>query len=98
MTLVDIPAGAAVFVDSNVLLFAVTGHQDHGAACEALLDRIENQEITGVVSTYVLGEVIHRLMTIEAMDRFGWPAQGIANRLRRHPAEVQQLVRPRQGL
>ena len=37
-------------------------------------------------------------MTIEAADRFGWPVQGIANRLRRHPAEVQQLVLPRRGL
>jgi predicted nucleic acid-binding protein len=37
-------------------------------------------------------------MTIEAADRFGWPVQGMANRLRRHPAEVQQLVLPRQGL
>jgi hypothetical protein len=25
--------------------------------------------------------------------RFGWPYTGIANRLRRHPAEVQQLTR-----
>jgi predicted nucleic acid-binding protein len=62
------------------------------------LDRVENQEITAVTSTHVLGEVVHRMMTIEASDRFGWPIQGIANRLRRHPAEVQQLVRPRQAL
>ena len=36
-------------------------------------------------------------MTIEACDRFGWPLQGIANRLRKHPVEVQQLLRPRQA-
>jgi len=30
-------------------------------------------------------------MTIEAMNQFGWAAQGIATRLRNHPAEVQQL-------
>jgi predicted nucleic acid-binding protein len=62
------------------------------------LDRVENQEFTAVTSTHILGEVVHRMMTIEAADRFGWPIQGIANRLRRHPAEVQQLVQPRQAL
>jgi predicted nucleic acid-binding protein len=70
----------------------------HGVACDEFLDRVENQEIIAVTSTHVLGEVVHRMMTIEAADRFGWPIQGIANRLRRHPAEVQQLVRPRQAL
>jgi predicted nucleic acid-binding protein len=98
MILADIPAGAAVFADANILLFAVTNEAAHGPSCEAFLDRAENQEVTVVASTYTLGEVLHRLMTIEAGERFGWPNQGIANRLRRHPAEVQQLVRPRQAL
>jgi predicted nucleic acid-binding protein len=98
MTLADVPAGATVFVDANILIFALTDHPAHGATCDVFLDRVENQEITAVTSTHVLGEVIHRMMTIEASDRFGWPFRGIANRLRRHPAEVQQLVRPRQAL
>jgi hypothetical protein len=37
-------------------------------------------------------------MTIEAGDRFGWPAKGIAYQLRRHPNEVKQLVRAAQAL
>ena len=92
MTLADIPAGTAVFVDANIFLFALTHHPVNGAACEVFLDRVEHQEITAITSTHILGEVVHRLMTIEASDRFGWPAQGIANRLRRHPLEVQQLA------
>jgi predicted nucleic acid-binding protein len=40
----------------------------------------------------------HRLMTLEACMRFGWPYQGIAQRLRRHPAECRQLTRHRQAL
>src|SRR4051794_13143079 len=98
MTLADIPAGTTVFVDANILLFALTNHPVYGAACETFLDRVENQEITAITSTHILGEVVHRIMTIEACDRFGWPMQGIANRLRRHPTEVQQLTRPRQVL
>lgn len=98
MKLANIAAGTTVFVDANILIFALTNHAVHAAACDAFLDRAENQEIVVVTSTHVLAEVVHRMMTIEASDRFGWPVQGIANRLRRHPAEVQQLVRPRQAL
>jgi predicted nucleic acid-binding protein len=58
MTLADIPAGTTVFVDANILLFALTKHPVHGAACEVFLDRVENQEITAVTSTHTLGEVV----------------------------------------
>jgi predicted nucleic acid-binding protein len=98
MTFDAIPAGLAVFVDANTLLYYFTAHPRYGPACQKLLDRIENKEITGFTSAHVLGEVVHRLMTIEACQRFGWPAKGIARRLRRHPAEVQQLTRSRQAV
>jgi predicted nucleic acid-binding protein len=98
MTFTDIPAGAAVFLDANVLVYASAPHPVYGAACERLLDRIEQQDIQGFTSADVLADVAHRLMTIEACDRFGWPAQGIANRLRRHPGEVQQLLIPRRAV
>jgi hypothetical protein len=38
------------------------------------------------------------MMSQEAADQFGWPMQGMAARLRRHPAEVRQLSRYRQAL
>lgn len=98
MTFDDIPAGQTVFVDANVLLYYFTAHPTYGLACQKLLDRIENQDITGVTSSHVIGEVVHRLMTIEACQRFGWPAKGIAQRLRHHPAEVQQLTRSGQAV
>jgi predicted nucleic acid-binding protein len=37
-------------------------------------------------------------MTIEAITVFGWPAAGIAQRLRRHPIEVQRLTAFRQAI
>jgi predicted nucleic acid-binding protein len=45
-----------------------------------------------------MGEMAHRVMTLEAVMRFGRPLTGMANWLRRHPAEVQQLSRHRQAL
>ena len=38
----------------------------------------------------------HRIMTIEAIAATGWPVAGIAPRLRRHPAQIQQLTGIRQ--
>jgi len=43
----------------------------------------------------VLGEVAHRLMTLEASARFGWPTK-IVDRLKQNPATVQRLVHFRQ--
>ncbi|HEV3081239.1 MAG TPA: type II toxin-antitoxin system VapC family toxin [Gemmataceae bacterium] len=98
MTFDAIAARDAIFVDANVLLYYFTAHPRYGSACQKLLDRIDNKEITGFTSSHVLGEAVHRLMTIEACQRFGWPAKGIAQRLRKHPAEIQQLVRARQAV
>src|SRR5271155_1348447 len=98
MTFDAIAAGSTVFVDANAFLHYFTAHPRYGAACQKLLDRIENKEITGLTSAHVLSEVIHRLMTIEACQIFGWPAKGIARRLRKHPAEVQQLSSARQAV
>jgi len=98
MTFDDIGAGLAIFVDANILLYYFTGHPVYGTACERLLDRIANREVEGHTSAQVLGEVVHRLMTIEACIRFGWLSKGIASRLRKHPAEVQQLTRSTQAI
>src|SRR5438874_9628518 len=98
MRLADLAAGTTVFVDANILVYALANHPTHGVSCDQFLDRVENQEIVAVTSTHVLGELVHRMMTIEASNRFGWPNQGIANRLRRHPNEVKQLTHGPQAL
>jgi predicted nucleic acid-binding protein len=98
MIFTDLPVGAAVFLDANTLVYHFSQHQRYGATCTDLLERIARQELAGHSSIAVLGEVAHRLMALEAIGRFGWPNAGIANRLRRHPAEVQQLMRFRQAI
>jgi predicted nucleic acid-binding protein len=98
MTFDDVTGGQAIFVDANVFLYYFTAHPKYGSACQNLLDRIENKEIVGFTSAHVLAEVVHRLMTIEACQRFGWPVKGIARRLRKNAAEVRQLTRSRQAV
>jgi predicted nucleic acid-binding protein len=93
MTLASIPHGTSLFLDVNTFVYYFGAHPQFGAPCKQLLERIARQELHGLTSTHVLGDVLHRMMTQEAMGQFGWPAKGIAHRLRQHPAEVQKLSR-----
>jgi len=98
MTFDAISAGMAIFLDANVLLYYFTANPLYGGACKKLLDLIDNKVIRGLTSAHVLAELVHRVMTIEACQRFGWPSKGIARRLRKNPSHVQQLDKARQAV
>ena len=98
MTFTDIPAGTAVFVDANVLVYHFLPEPALGSACRTLLERFARQELAGLTSAHVVSNVAHRIMTLEAVAQFGWPAGGIAQRLQRHPDQLRQLTRFRQAV
>jgi predicted nucleic acid-binding protein len=98
MIFTDLPNGAAVFVDANPLVYHFSRHPQLGAACTAFLDRCDRGDLSGCTSIPVLSETAHRLMTLEAITLLGWPAAGIGNRLRTHPAEVSRLTLFRQSI
>jgi predicted nucleic acid-binding protein len=66
MNFANLATGDAVFVDANALTYHFEPHAKWGSACTQLLQRIENQQLVGYTSSQVIGEVSHRLMTIEA--------------------------------
>jgi predicted nucleic acid-binding protein len=98
MIYADLPAGATVFVDASVFIHHFEPNALYGPAATEFLERIENQEMSGITATHILSEVAHRLMTLEAMQAFGWKSAGIALRLRNHPTQVQTLKRFRQAI
>jgi len=98
MIYADLPAGATGFLDASVFIHHFEPNALYGPPATEFLERIENQEIIGSTTTHVLSEVAHRLMTIEAMQAFGWKSTGVALRLRKHPAQVQTLQRFRQAM
>ena len=98
MTFADIPNGGQIFIDANTLVYHATADPNHGPACKQLMERIARREIEGLTSAHALGDVAHRVMTLEAIAQFGWSARGIGNRLRQHPADVQRLKRFRQAV
>jgi predicted nucleic acid-binding protein len=94
----NIPTGASVFLDANCLIYEVIADPTYGPACKRLLERIENKELQGFSSAHVISEMAHRLMTIEAAIVLSRPLSGMANWLRRHPAEVKRLTRHRTAI
>lgn len=96
MRLADIPAGATVFLDANIFVYHFAPHPVLHLPCQQLLERCTQGELVGYTSAHVLTNVAHRTMTLEAIDRFGWPTTGIARQMLRHPDDVQQLSRFRQ--
>ena len=86
------------FLDANSLVYHFAADQRFGPACTSLVKRIERKEILAFCSTHVVSDVAHRLMTVEAVLAFGWPIAGIAQRLRRHHAEIAKLTRFRDAL
>ncbi len=91
MTFGDIVAGQKIFVDANTFVYALAPEPTFGPPCFQFLERIRRQEVEAFASSHVFSDVAHRLMSLEACASFGWPYAGIANRLKRHPAEIAKL-------
>ncbi len=85
MTLDQLPGGESVFVDSNILVYHFQPHPVFGPMCQRLLERIEKQDIQGLTSATLLGELAHRLMVIEAGALPGWGGAKVLNRLKQQP-------------
>jgi predicted nucleic acid-binding protein len=60
-----LPGGTLVFVDANIFIYGLLGESRQ---CADLIERCRTEEVAGVTTTEVVGEVCHRLMVKEAMD------------------------------
>ncbi len=92
MTFDDIPDGESVFLDANTFVYHFTPHPRLGGACRTLLNRILQQKVAGLTAADVVSDTAHRLMTMEACAVLGWPATGIARRMKRQPTEISKLT------
>ena len=87
-TLDEIADGTRFVVDSNIFIYHFTGAS---AACRHLLERCESGRVAGVTSTFVVAEVTHRLMTIEAVAKGLVSAGDVARKLREKPEIIKEL-------
>ena len=99
MRFVNIPANVSLFIDANIFIYYFTPDPLFGPECQVLMERISKfHDFVAFTSTHVLSEVSHQLMVLEAAQLFGWQLAGITQRLRKHPAEIQKLIRFRQAI
>jgi len=61
-----LPAGADIFLDANVFIYALGGHSNE---CHQLLRRCATEEVIGITTLDVINEVTHRLMLTEAVAK-----------------------------
>jgi predicted nucleic acid-binding protein len=98
MNFANLTSGDTVFLDANVFVYDFGADPVLGPPCKALLNRIETGDLTGFISAPVFNDIAHRLMTLDACQSLGWAYAGIGQRLRRHPAEIRNLLKSRQAL
>lgn len=87
----EIPSGSQVFIDANIFIYHFGGDGDIADACTEFLLRVENRDVRACTSTIILAEVLHRLIIIEAIEKYGLPLKGIVKHLEEHPDVVMGL-------
>ncbi|MGB7157786.1 MAG: PIN domain-containing protein [Tepidisphaeraceae bacterium] len=88
----DLPDGAACFVDSNILYYALVPTAGVSEQCLKLLKRAVAGRVSLMVSVPVLSDVMHKVMTSEVAQLAGRDRAGIVGYLGRHPEVITQLV------
>ena len=66
MFLSDLEDGSSIFVDANIFVYHFCKKSKLNPASSNFLERAETSKISGVTSTLVVQEVIHRMMIVEA--------------------------------
>ncbi len=90
----DFPLGRRIFIDSNIFVYHFSGIS---VECREFLKRCASGQIEGITSTVIILETCHRLMLIEAANRFG-KRKNMVSYLRSHPDLVQALSKYREDL
>jgi len=90
-TLSQIPSCSKVFVDANIFVYHFGGDGDISDACTDFLLRVEEGDVEAFTSTIILPEILHRLMIVEAVEKYELPLRSIVRYLKEHPDIVMTL-------
>jgi predicted nucleic acid-binding protein len=61
----EVPSGTVVLVDASIFVYSLLGESEQSAQ---FIQRCRNEDLAGVTTSEVIGEVCHHLMLKEAMD------------------------------
>jgi predicted nucleic acid-binding protein len=96
MRLADIPKGARVFADANILSYALSTIEPFHSLAAAFLERSARQEIEVLTSAFQAAHVVHRAMIVEARHRYQLSSSEVVSYLKQHPDAVRRLTRYKQ--
>jgi len=77
--------GTTVYLDTNIIIYAVEGHETHAAPIKSLLQGLTKREIIGVTSDLTLAEVLVKpkrdgnAKLEDAYRRFLLPTESLRN-------------------
>jgi predicted nucleic acid-binding protein len=60
-----------MFIDANIFTYFITGHPIYGRNCQDLLEKVENNNLEGIISPLVIDEVSYVLMVQTARKTAG---------------------------
>lgn len=87
----DLQPGDQIFLDANIFVYHFLGLS---ADCRQLLSRCHQGTLQGLTASFVVAEVLHRLMTAEAVARGLITSSQVVKKLRERPDIVRQLETP----
>jgi len=88
----DLPDGTSCFLDANILYYALVPTPGVSQHCLALLNRAIAGRVSVSASVPVLSDVLHKVMTSEAVQLTGRDRAGIVGYLGKHPGIIKRLV------
>jgi predicted nucleic acid-binding protein len=91
LKLSQLPDGESIFLDANIFLYSAFDHPTFGGACRDFLARVDQEEVHGYCSTFVLNEVFHKLMMSEIVDKFGVQARAANSLFKQRPEIICKL-------
>ena len=86
----DLPQGTTCFVDANILIYHFVDLGEVSATCRAFLMRVVRSQINAVSTAACLADAVHRVMGVEAQERFKLGSGAVAW-LQQHPERIREL-------
>ena len=88
-----IESGTTIFIDANILLYAVSGHWKFGTSSKCFLDSINDGEYKGITSVLVCSEVFHRSLIAEIVERENISPGSVSKCLKEDPELVRDSTK-----
>ena len=88
-----IEPGTNIFIDANILLYAVSGHWRFGTSSKCLLDSINDGKYNGITSVLVCNEVFHKSLIAEIVERENISPVSVLKCLKEDPDLVRESTK-----